>query len=78
MNNRGYMYEMGDIKLNALWFADDNTMIEGSVEAAEYNIKLMKEVAGKFGLEINEYKRKIVIPKGGKGITKIAGINLGS
>ena len=42
MSRRGYMYKMGDININQIWFADDNTLIAGSIKAAEHNIKLMK------------------------------------
>ena len=60
---RGEGFVIGGIRLSSLFFADDSTLLANSVEAAERNIKVVREISRIFGLEINEDKSKILIYK---------------
>ena len=44
-------------KLNSLFFADDGLLLARGIEEAKKSIKIMKEAAGEFGLDVNSSKR---------------------
>jgi len=62
--------------LNSLWFVDDSAMKANTVEAARKYIILLKEMAGKFCLEINSEKSNIVVSKGKINFKEIEGIEV--
>ena len=49
---------MDKYKGNSLWLADDTTLIANSIESMKTNIAILKEAAGKYGLEIDEKKKQ--------------------
>ena len=53
--------EIGDGRINALFYADDGMILEESIEETERAIKQLVEVAGKYGLKINREKSKIIM-----------------
>ena len=76
LHKEGVGFKVEGIDINSLWFADDGTLISNSIEGAARNIRVVKEISKKCGLEINEKKNAIVIYKGGKNIKEIEGIEV--
>ena len=61
LEEKGIGFEMDDIILLALFFADDSLLIADSIENAKHNIKILTEASRKFGLNVNENKCKNLI-----------------
>ena len=76
LEKEGIMLEVGGMRINSLWFADDSTLLAGTVEAAERNLEIIKRVGEYFGLEINRDKSMVIVCKGGKEIREIGGIKV--
>ena len=53
LDRRGEGFIIGGMKLSSLFFADDSTLLTNTVEAAERNVRVVREVSRIFGLEIN-------------------------
>ena len=56
--------------------ADDTTIIANSKENLERNLKVLKEAAKKYGLEINMNKTKILRIRGKESCEEIAGYEI--
>ena len=72
LEERGSIYNIGKYRGNLLWLADDTTLIANSKEYMEKNIKVLKEAAIKYGLEVNEKKSKITQIRGKDNLKEIA------
>ena len=70
------MFEVDGVRINSLWFADDSIVVANSVEAAERNLKIVKEIGGYFGLEINEEKSMALVYRDKGEIREIGGIKV--
>ena len=70
------MYEVADYKGNSIWLADDTTLIANSKENLERNLRILKEAAQKYGLEINTKKTKIIRIRGEETHKEIAGCEI--
>ena len=66
LEEKGKGFEIENILLLALFFADDSLLIADSIENARHNLKILIEASKKFGLNVNEAKCKILIFKGEK------------
>ena len=75
LHNKGVCFKMEGIDINSLWFADDGTQIANSIDGAARNIRVVKEISKKCGLEIN-LKSAIMIYKGGRDVKEIEGIEV--
>ena len=64
MEEKGVLYEVDRFKGNSLWLADDTILFANSIENMETNIKVLKEAAIKYGLEVNEGKSKVIQIRG--------------
>ena len=73
MERKGKFYTIDKYKGNSLWLADDATLIAGSKEDMEHNIKVLIESAGEYGLNLNKKKTKILHVRGSEKIEKIGG-----
>ena len=76
LEEEGAMVEVGGIKLNSIWFADDSILAANSIEGARRNIKIVKDISRTFGLEINEKKSMVMVYKGKSEVGEIEGIPL--
>ena len=70
------MYEVADYKGNSIWLADDTTLIANSKENLERNLRILKEAAQKYGLEINIKKTKLLRIRGEENYKEIAGCEI--
>lgn len=61
LEEKGKGFEIDNILLLALFFADDSLLIANTVEKARHNIKILTEASKKFGLNVNETKCKILV-----------------
>ena len=61
LEEKGIGFEIDDIILLALFFADDSLLIADSIENAQHNIRILTEASKKFGLNVNENKCKILV-----------------
>ena len=76
LEGRGVLFEVDGVRINSLWFADDSIVVANSVEAAERNLKIVKEIGGYFGLEINEEKSMALVYRDKGEIREIGGIKV--
>ena len=76
LEGRGVLFEVDGVRINSLWFADDSIVVANSVEAAERNLKIVKEIGGYFGLEINEKKSMALVYRDKGEIREIGGIKV--
>ena len=71
MEKNGKIYSIDEYTGNSLWLADDATLIAGSKEDMEDNIKVLIQSTGKYGLKLNESKTKVLHVRGSEKIEKI-------
>ena len=64
LETKGVIYKTDGIELNSIWLADDTTLIANSVENLVKNIKILRNIALKYGLSINEKKSKVLPIRG--------------
>ena len=76
MTKKGVMIDIKGIEINSLWFADDSIVLANSEEAAIKNIREIREISRKFGLELNENKSAIIVNKGTLKAKEIEGIKV--
>ena len=57
-------YSVGKFNDNSLWLADDATLIADSMETLRELLDCLSTAGGKYGLEINEKKTKIMKVRG--------------
>ena len=60
LQKKGRIYKIGKYEGNSLWLADDTTLIPNSKESVEENINTLIESGGKYGLNLNKLKTKIL------------------
>ena len=70
------MFEVDGLRVNSMWFADDSILVGNSVEAAERNLRIVKEIGGYFGLKINEEKSMALVFRDKGEIKEIGGIKV--
>ena len=63
IEEKGEKFELEDININSLFFADDSILIAKTIEATKKNLEIIKNISKKFGLIVNEKKSKIMIFK---------------
>ena len=76
LEGRGVMFEVDGLRVNSMWFADDSILVGNSVEAAERNLRIVKEIGGYFGLKINEEKSMALVFRDKGEIKEIGGIKV--
>ena len=76
MKKKGVMIDIKGLEINSLWFADDSIVLANSEEAAIINIREIREISRKFGLELNESKSAIIVNKGTLKSKEIEGIKV--
>ena len=76
LEEKGAIYEVGKFKGNSVWLADDTTIIANSKENLEKNMRVLKEAAKKYGLEISKEKTKIIQVRGEKRLKEIEGYEI--
>ena len=64
LETKGKQYTIDRYTGNSLWLADDSTLIAGCKEDLETNVKILKEAAGRYRLNINQEKIKIIQVRG--------------
>ena len=69
-------FEMRDMKINTLFYADDGMILSEGLQATRKSIKILKKESLKFGLEINQSKSKILIFNSKEEITEIENIEV--
>ena len=57
-------YRIGKFDDNSIWLADDATLVAENLETLRELLKCLSRTGGKYGLEINERKTKILKVKG--------------
>ena len=57
-------YKVGKFNDNSLWLADDATLIADSMDTLKELLNCLSTAGGKYGLEINEKKTKIMKVRG--------------
>ena len=65
LEREGEKFNIDDINMNSIFFADDSLTIANSIEATKKNLEVIKNISKKFGLIVNENKSKIMIFKKG-------------
>ena len=76
LETKGVIYKTDGIELNSIWLADDTTLIANSVENLVKNIKILRNIALKYGLSINEKKSKVLPIRGSIPYEKIEGMEV--
>ena len=76
LEEEGAMVEVGGIRLNSIWFADDSILAANSIEGARRNIRIVRDISRTFGLEINERKSMVMVYKGKSEEGEIEGIKV--
>ena len=61
LEKEGAQYEVNNIRINSMFYADDSILIAKNIEDASRNIKILIEVSAIFGLHINKNKSNIII-----------------
>ena len=57
-------YKIGKYEDNSIWLADDATLIAEDLETMENLLSCLNTIGGKYGLQINEAKTKIMRMRG--------------
>ena len=70
LEEKGVMFKTEGMELSSVWVADDVTLVSNSIKNTEENVKILKEVAARYGLHINLKKSKVVQVKGKKNRKK--------
>ena len=60
------LYKVGKFKDNSIWLADDATLIADSIETLRKLLNCLARSGGRYGLQINDLKTKIMKVKGPK------------
>ncbi|CAL4142071.1 unnamed protein product, partial [Meganyctiphanes norvegica] len=76
LEKRGRGYQIDDITLESLFFADDSILMADSVENAKHNLNILIEVSKKYGLNLNREKCKIIIYNDTENTKEIEGIKV--
>ena len=58
------LYKMGEFNDNSIWLADDATLIADSMQTLKKLLECLSKAGGKYGLQINEKKTKIMSVRG--------------
>ena len=61
LEEKGKLYKIDQYNGNSLWLADDATLRAGTKEDMKRNIEVLIEAAGKYGLQLNKKKTKILL-----------------
>merc|ERR1712082_402832 len=69
-------YKIGEFEDNSIWLADDATLIAEDLQTLEKLLECLSRAGGKYGLQINEKKTKIMKIKGPKTNRQIKGYDM--
>merc|ERR1712239_59123 len=69
-------YKIGKFEDNSIWLADDATLIAEDIQTLEKLLECLSRVGGRYGLQINEKKTKIMKVKGHKNNKQIKGYEM--
>ena len=72
----GAKYEVDNLRINSMFYADDSILIAKNIEDASRNIKILIEISAIFGLHINKDKSNIIIYNHNEKIEEIEGIKV--
>ena len=76
LERKGKKYQVDRYTGNSLWIADDATLIAGSREDMETNIRILRDSAREYGLEISQEKSKIIQIRGTERPRTIGGFEI--
>ena len=76
LEQEGAKYEVDNINLNSIFYADDSILIAKTIENASRNLKILIEVSASFGLHINKDKSNIMVFNNKINIEEIDGIRV--
>ena len=68
LEEKGTPYEIDNIKLSSIFFADDSIAIAKTMEDAKKNLGIVSETSKVFGLHINKDKSNVLIYNNSEGI----------
>ena len=68
--------QLNELKINSLFYADDGLILADNKREAENNIKIVKSISWKYGLEINIKKSKVIIFNKKEEIEEIGNIKV--
>merc|ERR1711875_175500 len=69
-------YKIGKFEDNSIWLADDATLIAEDIKTLRKLLRCLSRVGGRYGLQINEKKTKIMQVKGRKNNEQIKGYEM--
>ena len=64
------------LKITCLFYADDGLIIEKDKEKAERSIEIIREIGGKYGLQLNERKSQCILFNMKEKFEKISNIEV--
>ena len=76
LEKEGAQYNVDNININSIFYADDSILVANSIENAARNLKILIEVSASFGLHINKEKSNIIIYNCKENIEEIDGIKV--
>ena len=76
LEKEGAQYNVDNININSIFYADDSILVANSIENAARNLKILIEVSASFGLHINKEKSNIMIYNCKENIEEIDGIKV--
>ena len=76
LEEKGFPYEVDNIKLSSIFFADDSIAIAKSMEDAIKNLEIITEISKVFGLHLNKDKSYVMIYNNNEGIEDVVGIKV--
>ena len=76
LEEKGTPYEIDNIKLSSIFFADDSIAIAKTMEDAKKNLGIVSETSKVFGLHINKDKSNVLIYNNSEGIEDVDDIKV--
>ena len=76
LEEKGIPYEIDNIKLSSIFFADDSIAIAKTMEDAIKNLEIVTEISKIFGLHINKDKSNAIIYNTSEGFEDVEGIKV--
>ena len=73
---RGSQFQIDNLTINSIFYADDSMAIARSVEEARKNLEIVTEVSKTYGLHINVEKSSALIYNNSDGVKEIEGIKV--
>ena len=79
LSRRAEGVRLGGVKIGSLFFADDGMLLARGIEETRRTVGILREEAGKFGLEMNMEKSKCMmfnVEAGGEEVQEIEGMEV--